>query len=224
MTDRHTLQLDFQQMKSPDDIAALIANRVDALPSPQVRNLVAIAGPPASGKSTVAEALWRKLQAKGVTCGLVAMDGYHLDNAILDARGLRARKGAPETFDFAGFASVVKRLGEEDEVITATFDRARDLSVGGSAVVSPDMKTVIVEGNYLLLEEAPWQALSAYWALSVFITAEQQVLEDRLVQRWLDHGFDAQAARDKAMQNDIPNALRILRSRAPADLVIDADA
>lgn len=210
-------------MKSPDDIAAIIADQVASLPEPRVRNLIAIAGPPASGKSTVAKALWTRLRSDGVSCGLVAMDGYHLDNALLDARGLRARKGAPETFDYAGFASVVQRLGIEDEVITATFDRTRDLSVGASAVVSPEMKTVIVEGNYLLLDEEPWRALAAHWTLSAFISADQAILEERLVDRWLQYGFDAEAARSKALENDIPNAIRVLDHRLPADVAIDTE-
>ncbi|NNE86660.1 MAG: hypothetical protein HKN27_01175 [Silicimonas sp.] len=209
-------------MKSPDDIATIIAEKVAALAPPKVRNLVAIAGPPASGKSTVAEALQKRLQADGVICGLVAMDGYHLDNAILDARGLRARKGAPETFDYAGFASTVRRLGRDAEVITSTFDRVRDLSLNASAVVSPEMKTVIVEGNYLLLDEPPWRDLAAQWTLSVFISADQKVLEERLIDRWLEHGFDREAARAKALENDIPNAIRVLNTSVTSDLKISA--
>ena len=207
-------------MQSPEHIAAQIADQITALPLAKKRNLIAIAGPPASGKTTVSAAVLNELKQRGVPAGLVAMDGYHLDNAILDARGQRAQKGAPETFDFGGFYSTLKRLGDEDEVVTSTFDRTRDISLGASGVVTKDMKTVLVEGNYLLLAEKPWAQLRDLWQFSVLITADQKTLEDRLVQRWLDHGFSAEAARAKALENDIPNALRVLNGSASADLVI----
>ena len=121
-------------MTTPSDIAAAIADRAEALPKPpQRRNLIAVVGPPASGKTTVASTLLRVLNARGVPTGLVAMDGFHLDNTVLDARSLRARKGAPETFDLAGFSSLLTRLAVEDEVIAPTFDRARDASGRGAA-------------------------------------------------------------------------------------------
>ncbi len=209
-------------MQSPDQIATQIAERVLTLPSASGRQLIALAGPPATGKTTVSDALLAALKAKGVNAGLVAMDGYHLDNAILEARGLRARKGAPETFDFAGFYATLNRLSTEDEVIAATFDRTRDVSVGSSAVISPKMQTVIVEGNYLLLDEAPWTQLRPLWALSVMITTNQKTLEDRLIERWMQHGFSPQDARTKALENDIPNALRVLGNVSTPDMTIAA--
>lgn len=208
-------------MQSPEHIAAQIADQIIALPTTQKRNLIAIAGPPASGKTTVSAAVLDELTARGRSAGLVAMDGYHLDNGILDARGLRTQKGAPDTFDFGGFSATLKRLGTEDEVIVPTFDRNRDLSLGASAVITKDMTTVLVEGNYLLLEEEPWARLQNLWRLSVLITADQKTLEDRLVARWLAHGFSAEAARARALENDIPNALRVLNGSARADLVIE---
>lgn len=208
-------------MQSPSKIASLIADRIVALPPTSGRSLIAIAGPPASGKTTVSSALMGALAERGVTAGLVAMDGYHLDNAILEARELRARKGAPETFDFAGFHSVLRRLQSEDEVIAATFDRARDVAVGSSAVIAPDMRTVIVEGNYLLLDEAPWAQLCPLWSLSVMISAVQKTLEARLVERWLAYGFSPQEARAKALENDIPNALRVLNAMSEPDMKIE---
>ncbi|MBT8415146.1 MAG: hypothetical protein KJO30_12525 [Boseongicola sp.] len=207
-------------MTTPSDIAAQIADRVEALPRPQRRHLVALIGPPASGKTTVADALLNELNARGVPTGLIAMDGFHLDNSILDARGLRARKGAPETFDLAGFASLLARLTVEDEVIAPTFDRVRDASIGSSRVVSKDMSTVIVEGNYLLLDAPGWRDLAKHWTLSVMLAVPMDALEKRLMQRWRDFGFSEADARAKALGNDIPNARRVLEQSLPADVTL----
>ncbi|NNE81658.1 MAG: nucleoside triphosphate hydrolase [Silicimonas sp.] len=204
------------------ETAKLIANRIAALPATEERRLIAVAGPPASGKSTVAAALCDVLNENGLHTGLVAMDGFHLDNAILEKRGLRARKGAPETFDLAGFSSILKRLHHEPEVIVPTFDRTRDLSVGSGAVVTPAMRTIVVEGNYLLLDEPGWADLKDHWDFSVFLSPPLSVLDARLIQRWIDHGFSEIDARNKASQNDIPNAERVLAHRQNADMVIEA--
>ncbi|SMX24139.1 hypothetical protein [Boseongicola aestuarii] len=207
-------------MTTPSDIAGAIADRAEALPKPQRRNLIAVVGPPASGKTTVASTLLRVLNARGVPTGLVAMDGFHLDNSVLDARGLRARKGAPETFDLAGFTSLLTRLAVEDEVIAPTFDRSRDASIGSSSVVTREMTTVIVEGNYLLLNEPGWRDLSKHWTLSVMLTVPVDELEQRLIQRWLQFGFSEDGARTKALDNDLPNARRVLENSLAADMTI----
>ena len=205
-------------MPSPSDIAAQIADRVEALAKPKLRNLIAVVGPPASGKTTLAAALRTALTDRGTPTGLVAMDGFHLDNAILDARGLRARKGAPETFDLAGFASLLRRLSSEAEVIAPTFDRARDASIGSSSVVSGDMTTVIVEGNYLLLNEPGWRDLQDHWAMSVMLSVSAEELESRLLERWRLFGFPEPEALAKARGNDLPNALRVQEDSLAADM------
>ncbi|NNL18606.1 MAG: sugar transporter [Boseongicola sp.] len=205
-------------MTSPSDTAAAIADRVIALSEPKLRNLIAVVGPPASGKTTLAAVLHKTLNDRGVRTGLVAMDGFHLDNSILDARALRARKGAPETFDLAGFSSLLQRLGTEGEVIAPTFDRALDASIGSSSVVSPEMTTVIVEGNYLLLNEPGWRDLSAYWSLSVMLSVSAAELEMRLLDRWRQFGFADDEAMAKARGNDLPNALRVQENSLEADM------
>ncbi len=116
------------------------------------RPMIGIAGPPASGKSTLAHALAER------TGGIaVPMDGFHLDNPILEARGLRSRKGAPETFDAAGFLSLVRRLKEGDEVFAPLFDRERELAIAGALVVPEEAPLVVLEGNYLLLDQPVWR-------------------------------------------------------------------
>jgi pantothenate kinase len=186
------------------------------------RLLVALAAPPAAGKSTLAERLRRKAEAAlgpGVAA-VVPMDGFHLDNAVLSARGLLARKGAPETFDAAGFVALVERLRWEQEVVVPLFDRARDLAVAGAAVVEARHRLVIVEGNYLLLDRPPWDRLAGLWDLSVAIEVPLAELERRLVGRWLAHGLERGAAEARARGNDLPNAELVLEASVPADLVV----
>jgi len=180
------------------------------------RVLVAIAGPPGAGKSTTAEALAAQIEGAVV----VPMDGFHLDNAVLAARGLLARKGAPETFDMAGFATMVSRLRGQDEVVIPVFDRSRDIAVAGARVIGPEARVLLIEGNYLLLDEAPWCDLASFWDVTIAIDVPIAVLEARLTQRWLDHGLDADAARARAMGNDIPNARRVVAGSTPADVIL----
>jgi pantothenate kinase len=189
------------------------------LPPPgAARRLIAIAGPPASGKSTLAQAFCSILLAKGQRAALVPMDGFHLDNPVLRERGLLARKGAPETFDAAGFSALIPRLQSREEVAVPLFDRPRDIAVAGAAVVARDCDYVIVEGNYLLFDEAPWRGLAARWDLSAFIAPSDNVLRERLVGRWLDHGLTMADAISRAEGNDLANARRIMAARLPSDL------
>ena len=178
--------------------------------------MVALAGPPGAGKSTLADVLVRERDAL-----VVPMDGFHLDNRILDARGLRARKGAPETFDAAGFLALLRRVRGGEDVVAPVFDRARDLAVAGASHVPARAKLVVVEGNYLLLDRPVWREMAALFDLTVLLSPPMAVLEERLVRRWLDHGLAPGDARARAMGNDIPNARTVLRESAGAHLTID---
>lgn len=190
--------------------------RIRATPFQGRRRVVALAGPPGSGKSTVAG----HLAAADPAWTVVPMDGFHLDNRVLDARGLRARKGAPETFDAGGVLALALRLKTDAEVIHPVFDRDRDLSVAGAGVVSAQTETVIFEGNYLLLDRPVWRDLATVWDLSVFLDVPEAVLRRRLLNRWAQHGFSPQAAAAKADGNDMPNARLVLDSGARADVVL----
>ncbi|KPP87086.1 MAG: Panthothenate kinase [Rhodobacteraceae bacterium HLUCCA08] len=198
-------------------LAEAVHGRRQAVP----RLMVAIAGPPGSGKSTLASGLRRRLTDQKVPSEVVPMDGFHLDNAVLEARGLLPRKGAPETFDSEGFVQAIRRLRGGGEVVLPTFDRTRDLSVAGALVVAPDIQVVIVEGNYLLLDELPWRNLERLWDIGVRLDVPLADLRGRLIQRWLSHGFSRPVAVRRAEANDIPNAERILSRALPAEIVID---
>jgi len=189
------------------DLVAATARRLDTSKS---RALIAIAGPPASGKSTLAEGVKQRLDALGFPCGFVPMDGFHLSNEVLSERQLLDRKGAPETFDAAGFCALVEELLLDGEVSVPHFNRGRDCVEVDADVVTRAQRHVVVEGNYLFLQQAGWRRLAAFWSLRVFISPPLNVLKERLVGRWLSYGLTADQAVARAELNDLPNAAYIL--------------
>lgn len=186
----------------------------------QKRFVVAIAGPPAAGKSTLSTTLQQVLPEGSAI--VVPMDGFHFDDSILVARGQRARKGAPETFDFAGFEVLLKRIRtSEHDIAIPVFDRSIELSRAGAAIISADTKFILVEGNYLLLDEEPWSRLAPLFDFSIYIDVPRFELERRLAERWREHGKSDEAARAWIASNDMPNIERVIDRRRKADLVID---
>ncbi|MCB1331384.1 MAG: nucleoside/nucleotide kinase family protein [Maritimibacter sp.] len=198
-----------------------LAERILALPETTARRtLAAIAGPPGSGKSTLAEAVVARLVENGTDAVLMPMDGFHLDNRLLEPRGLLPRKGAPETFDFGGFSAALGRVRTEPTVILPVFDRSREIAIAGAEEIRPETTHVVVEGNYLLLDEDPWLGLAGMWDFSVFIEVDEAELERRLLRRWHRHGYDEAAAREKALGNDIPNGKRVLGAVVAPDITL----
>ncbi|MGB3833641.1 MAG: nucleoside triphosphate hydrolase [Mesorhizobium sp.] len=183
------------------------------------RFVVAIAGPPGAGKSTLSSALHGVLPEGAVE--VVPMDGFHYDDAVLERRGLRSRKGAPETFDFAGFEVLLKRIrAGEPDIAIPVFDRSVELSRAAAAVIGADVRFVLVEGNYLLLDEEPWSRLGPLFDFSIFLDVPRGELERRLRQRWHEHGRSEADALAWIASNDMPNIERVLARRRQADLIL----
>ncbi len=182
------------------------------------RRLVAVAGAPGSGKSTFAERL-RDMLVPGVAAEVLPMDGFHYDDAVLEARGDRARKGAPHTFDVDGLAAMLARLAADDgrPVAVPVFDRAIEIARAGARIVPPSTRLVIVEGNYLLLDHPDWARLRPSFDATVFLRVPEDVLAARLATRWQGYGLDAATVRAKTEGNDLPNARLVARGSVPAD-------
>jgi pantothenate kinase len=208
-------------MEAVEDIVVQIYNELLSVDRKNERILVGISGAPGAGKSTLSQALSTKLNKSEHVAAVIPMDGYHLDDSLLEDLGLLKRKGAPETFDFAGFKHLLLRIKNEDEVVYPVFDREREISIAGAGILKKNIRIVIVEGNYLLFDEEPWSCLSKLWDYSVFLDVELTVLEQRLIDRWLDHGFSRAEARQKALGNDIQNSKRVIASRIQADRIIN---
>ncbi len=196
------------------ELSDLIAEKAQG----HARFMVAIAGAPASGKSTLAQNLAKEL---GETAIVVPMDGFHLDDIILNARGHRPRKGAPFTFDARGFENLLKRIrAGEPEIAIPVFDRAMELSRAGADIVDEKAMIVLVEGNYLLLKQPPWNALRALFDFTIYLDVPKAELERRLIQRWLDHGFDMAYATNWIASNDLPNIEEVIAGSVAADVTI----
>ena len=198
---------------TPGDLAREITTRGSA----SDRFTVGIAGPPGAGKSTLAEAI---AKAIGAGARVVPMDGFHYDNAVLDRLGLRARKGAPETFDTLGFVHLMQRLRAGGDAAIPVFDRETDLARAGADMVTGADKYLIVEGNYLLLDEAPWNELAPLFDLTVFVDVPEAELDRRLLDRWHHFGKTPADARHWIDSNDMPNIRRVTTGSRRADIVI----
>lgn len=200
---------------SLDELAATIEARRGA----STRYLVGIAGPPASGKSTVASELAHRL---GPHVAIVAQDGFHLADEVLERRGLRDRKGAPETFDGWGFVAALERVGgrRSHEVWLPRFDRTIEDSIAQAVAVAPDDDVVLVEGNYLLADVPPWRSIGDLLDLRVYVELDDAVRVDRLVRRHVEHGRSPAAAVAFAHESDERNARLVAARRDRADLVL----
>lgn len=198
------------------DLAALAAILVAEQGA--ARRLVAVAGPPGSGKSTFAERLHAAL-AERLAVEVLPMDGYHYDDVVLNARGHRARKGAPHTFDVDGFAAMLARLRTDDgrDVAVPVFDRSIEIARAGARIIPAATRLVIVEGNYLLLDDPAWAQLRPFFDRMVFLRVPEAELTRRLAERWQGYGMDAETVRAKCEGNDLPNARLVNAQSVPAD-------
>ncbi|MGR3511464.1 MAG: AAA family ATPase [Paracoccaceae bacterium] len=183
------------------------------------RHITAIAGPPGSGKSHIADALAKALNAREpASAAVFPMDGYHFDDAVLEARGWRARKGAPHTFDLGGFAAMLERLrsNAEDEIAVPVFDRGLEISRNAARFIAQSQRHVIVEGNYLLLDQVPWRDLR--FDTTVFLDVPMAELERRLLTRWSE--LEGEALTSKMEVNDLPNARLVVEQSRPAEFIV----
>jgi len=198
---------------TPVELAAVIRQKATG----QGRFLTALAGPPGAGKSTLAAAL---VDALGQGAKAVPMDGFHYDDRVLISRGARDRKGAPDTFDAQGFFHLLRRLRSEGEVAIPLFDRDLEISRAGADIVTPEDRLLVVEGNYLLLNEAPWPQAAPLFDLTVWIDVPEAELDRRLLARWAHYGKTPAQARAWIDGNDMPNIRRVTRNSRAADVVV----
>jgi pantothenate kinase len=186
----------------------------------QGRVIVAMVGAPGSGKSTLADKLAGKLN--GRVPGLAAvlpMDGYHYDDTYLTPAGLQARKGAPQTFDVGGLYHSLQRMRARDEaeVAVPVFDRSIEIARAGARLIPAAVAVIVVEGNYLMLDQAPWSRLRPLFDVTVMIDVPEHGLRSRLRGRWERLGLTPPEIAAKLEDNDLPNGRMVRDASAPAD-------
>ncbi len=197
--------------------------RIDALLRAGRRVVLGLAGAPGAGKSTVAQALQALAPADAV---VVPMDGFHLAQPELERLGLAGRKGAPETFDSAGFVALLERLRtprDGETVYAPTFRRDLEEPVAGAIAVPPRVKLIITEGNYLLLSQGHWARVAALLDEAWFVEIDDTVRRQRLLQRHQAHGRGRAEALDWIEHTDEPNARLIAATRDAAHAVLRLD-
>ncbi|MEV5880805.1 nucleoside/nucleotide kinase family protein [Streptomyces sp. NPDC052101] len=187
------------------------------------RAVLGIAGSPGAGKTTLAEHLVGALNADGPPrAAHVPMDGFHLADVELDRLGRRDRKGAPDTFDAAGYAALLRRLREDtDEVVYAPgFERVLEQPLAGAIPVPPAARFVVTEGNYLLLTEGSWARVRPCLDEVWFCETDEDERIRRLVARHEEFGKDHESAVAWVLGTDQRNADLVATTRGRADLVV----
>ena len=206
MSDHHTLPA----------LPPAFVDRVHALLAGGGRKLLGLVGPPGAGKSTLAIALHR---AFATVSQIVPMDGYHLANVELARLGRAGRKGAPDTFDSAGYVALLRRLRvqRDDEIVYAPeFRREIEEPIAGAIAVLPQTRLVITEGNYLLLAQGAWADVAALLDDSWYVAIDAGLRNQRLLARHEQFGRSPDAAAAWVASTDEPNARLIDSTRARA--------
>lgn len=208
-----------------------LARRARGLVAPDRRTILGIAGAPGSGKSTLAAALLAELRGgpapldtDGHWVAHVPMDGFHLADVELDRLGLLHRKGAPETFDVAGYVNTLGRLCRQlDGIVYAPdFDRRLEQPVAGAIAVEASVRLVVTEGNYLLHDVGEWARVRQHLDEVWFVEADETERRRHLVARHVAYGKTPQQAQEWVAASDDPNAELVARTRRRADLVVPA--
>jgi pantothenate kinase len=219
----------------PNDVDQLLG-RARALLRDDRRVVLGIVGAPGAGKTTFAETIVREL-ARTPPAGSgpewvthVPMDGFHLADKELDRLGRRGRKGAPDTFDAAGYVALLRRLRESPLdaggiVYAPAFDRTLEQPVAGAIPVHPGCRMVVTEGNYLLLDTGAWCEVRAHLDAAWYCDLDAAERRRRLVQRHVQFGKAPDEAAEWVDSVDEPNAVMIEATRGRADLCLElADA
>jgi len=184
------------------------------------RAVLGIAGAPGSGKSTVAQALLDALPGRAQ---VVPMDGFHLANAELRRLGRAGRKGAPDTFDGAGYVALLRRLRSQpagETVYAPEFRREIEEPIACAIPVGPEVPLVVTEGNYLLVPDEPWAAVRGLLDEAWYVAPDEETRIAWLIARHVEFGKPPDVARAWSLSTDQRNAELVAATCGRADVLV----
>jgi pantothenate kinase len=205
---------------TPHPLPAGALERARQLLATGQRTVLGIAAAPGAGKSTLAAALQ---QALGVAAQVVPMDGFHLANSELQRLGRAGRKGAPDTFDAAGYVNLLRRIREQqpgETIYAPEFRRDLEEGIAGAIAIDASTPLIITEGNYLLMEDGAWSAVRSVLHEAWYLDIDTPLRQQRLLERHMRFGRSREAALHWIEVTDEPNAQRIERTRHRADWIL----
>jgi pantothenate kinase len=208
------------KLQPTEQIETLIQALTQKALASEERFILGIVGPPGSGKSTLAEYVSQNLPSG---CSVVVpMDGFHLANSVIQGTELQARKGAIDTFDSYGFLTLVQRIRSRREPIiyAPAYTRAFEEPIASSIPILKGTKIVIIEGNYLLSDEDPWNQIKGLLDETWFLDVDQDLRLKRLISRHIKFGKTDEEAVQWVHSSDEKNALLISASQSRADVVV----
>lgn len=189
------------------------------------RIIIYLAAPPGCGKSTLALYLEYLSKTKENLTPLQAlgMDGFHHTNIYLNSHLrettnelLALHKGAPDTFNVESLTKHIKSLQKDTVTYWPVYDRQLHDPIENAIEVTSNI--ILIEGNYLLLDKAPWNSLKNYADYTIFISGEPIDLENRLIQRKMHSGTSFETALKHYHDTDKPNLLLVNKYHLDADL------
>jgi len=207
-----------KQAVVPQVLPHLLA-RIQTLREQGGRRVLGIIGAPGSGKSTLAAMV---AEAIGAAAVVVPMDGFHLAQIQLRRLALAHRKGAPDTFDVAGYIALLQRIrsqGADETIYAPLFERTIEEPIAGALCVPPQAEVIITEGNYLLSNGA-WSPVRDLLDESWYIDTPEPQRAQQILGRHMAFGRSREEALAWIEAVDAPNARVVMESRERADVVV----
>jgi pantothenate kinase len=193
--------------------------------------MVAVAGPPGSGKTAFAMILVAVINAEtdGDVAVMVGLDGWHYPNDYLATHfierdgervTLQRIKGAPETFNVTAAYECLSRICRGDEVSFPIYSRALHEPIPAEGKIKSSHRIVVVEGNYLLLDEEAWARFCPLFDIRIFVSVSLETLVAGLRERHVSGGKTVATTERQIRDVDLPNAERVGPSIVYANVIV----